>query len=120
MEQKDKDEENADDDNPDDDNPEDIDSILNDPDFQHMSDSDLDDLPLASAESEDEEMFNDDSHKIDADSERKREAQEAKEKKRNELNAKTDDYMQNALQSMRSQTGMKEKKDKGSIRMRGR
>ena len=115
MEQKDKHEENGDDDNPDDENPEDIDSILNDPDFQHMSDSDLDDLPLASAESEDEEMFNDDSHKIDADSERKREAQEAKEKKRNELNAKTDNYMQNALQSMRSQTGLKEKKDKVSI-----
>ena len=109
---KDEDDENEKDDNPEDENPDDLDDILNDPDFQHMSDSDLDDLPLASAESDDEELFNDDSHKIDADSERRREAQEAKDKKQKELNAKTEDYLQNALQSMRSQTGLKEKKEK--------
>ena len=97
-----------------DENPDDMDSILNDPDFQHMSDSDLDDLPLASAESEEEELFNDDSHKIDADSERKRQAQEAKEKKEKELKNKSDEYMKNALQSMRSQTGLKEVKERDS------
>ena len=97
-----------------DENPDDMDSILNDPDFQHMSDSDLDDLPLASAESEEEELFNDDSHKIDADSERKRQAQEAKEKKEKELKNKSDEYMKNALKSMRSQTGLKEVKERDS------
>ena len=45
---------NQDDEDEKDENPDDMDSILNDPDFQHMSDSDLDDLPLASAESEED------------------------------------------------------------------
>ena len=81
--------------------------IYNDPDFQHMSDSDLDDLPLAQGESEDEdENIPDEQLKnIDADSERKSKNREAREKKEKEVNAKTDQYMQNALSSLRSLSG---------------
>ena len=89
-------------------------NILNDPDFQHMSDSDLDDLPLANAESDEDELFNDNHQNIDVDSERKRHAKEVKEKKEKELSSKTDEYMQNALHSMRSQTGIKAKSEKSS------
>ena len=81
--------------------------IYNDPDFQHMSDSDLDDLPLAQGESEDEdENIPDEQLKnIDADSERKSKNREAREKKEKEVNAQTDQYMQNALSSLRSLSG---------------
>merc|ERR1712141_168471 len=81
--------------------------IYNDPDFQHMSDSDLDDLPLAQGESEDEdENIPDEQLKnIDADSERKSKNREARERKQKEVNAQTDEYMQNALSSLRSLSG---------------
>ena len=85
----------------------DMDKILNDPDFQHMSDSDLDDLPFAHVESEDEEDYSDDENrqKIDADSERKKQEKEARDKKQQEVNTKTDQYLKNALNTLRSQSG---------------
>ena len=81
--------------------------IYNDPDFQHMSDSDLDDLPLAQGESEDEDEDVPDEQlkNIDADSERKSKNREARERKQKEVNAQTDEYMQNALSSLRSLSG---------------
>merc|ERR1712110_835452 len=87
--------------------------IYNDPDFQHMSDSDLDDLPLAQGESEDDdENIPDEQLKnIDADSERKSKNREAREKKEKEVNAQTDQYMQNALSSLRSLSGNAKSKE---------
>ena len=82
--------------------------ILNDPDFQHMSDSDLDDLPLfENADSSDDSDDNetDNVQRIDADSERKRLKREAREQKEKEVNSKADEYMKNALESLRSQSG---------------
>ena len=78
----------------------DMDDILNDPDFQHMSDSDLDDkLPLFEGSDEDED-------EDDSETERKEEVKEqAVEKRKQDVNKKADDYMANALKSMRSMSG---------------
>ena len=71
--------------------------VLNDPDFQHMSDSDLDDkLPLFDkTDSEDSDMEND-------DEEKERSMSEEKEAKERETESKTDDYMKNALKAIKS------------------
>ena len=64
--------------------------VFNDPDFQHMSDSDLDDkLPL---------FDKTDSEDSDEDNEK----EEAKEE---ELESKTEDYMANAMKAMKSRGG---------------
>ena len=78
-----------------------------------MSDSDLDDLPLATGESEDEDDVSDDENvqRIDADSERKRTKKEAQEKKQTDVNVKANEYLQNALSSLRSQSGIKPKEN---------
>ena len=78
-----------------------------------MSDSDLDDLPLATGESEDEDDVSDDENvqRIDADSEIKRTKKEAQEKKQTDVNVKANEYLQNALSSLRSQSGIKPKED---------
>ena len=78
-----------------------------------MSDSDLDDLPLATGESEDEDDVSDDENvqRIDADSERKRTKKEAQEKKQTDVNVKANEYLQNALSSLRSQSGIKPKQN---------
>ena len=91
--------------------------ILNDPDFQHMSDSDMDDLPLfdnAESSGEEDDSQVDNLQRIDVDSERKKLAREAKEKKQNEINTKTSEYMQNALESLRSRSGKITKESKKS------
>ena len=68
--------------------------IFNDPDFQHMSDSDLDDkLPLFDKDDTDEEESN---------SEEDEKEQNEKEEKETELENKTSDYMTNALKAMKS------------------
>ena len=71
--------------------------ILNDPDFQHMSDSDLDDkLPLFDkTDSEDSDMEND-------NEEKERTMLDEKEAKERETESKTDDYMKNALKAIKS------------------
>ncbi len=69
---------------------EDADSILNDPDFQHMSDSDGDDLPLFEGADEDES---------DRSSEDEDDGEGAK--KAAEVEAKTDSYMENAMKSLK-------------------
>ena len=67
--------------------------IFNDPDFQHMSDSDLDDkLPLFDKDDTDEE----------SNSEEDEKEQNEKEEKETELENKTSDYMTNALKAMKS------------------
>jgi len=68
--------------------------IFNDPDFQHMSDSDLDDkLPLFDKDDTDEEESN---------SEEDEKEQNEMEEKETELENKTSDYMTNALKAMKS------------------
>lgn len=76
---------------------EDADSILDDPDFQNMSDSDLDDLPLfdkeytSEEESEEEEEGDDDND--NDNSERK--------KRKIDADTKAEEYLNNAMKALR-------------------
>jgi len=100
SEQEEEDEVKSEDDGEDDPEEDDAD-IFNDPDFAHMSDSDLDDkLPLF--EGEDSE---DDSPDEDKDDTEEAKKQKNEEKAEQEMKAKTEDYMANALQSLRSNAG---------------
>ena len=86
----------------------DDDDVWNDPDFQHMSDSDLDDLPLFDKKDSDDEPLEGDDEK---DDEKERQA----ELKERETEKKTDDYMNNALGAIRSAVGKDpESKGKGA------
>ena len=82
----------------------DEDDIMNDPDFQHMSDSDLDDnLPLFDkTDSEGESDLDDDANADEKVEEKKINVKEAKEI---EMENKTDDYMANAMKALKSQGG---------------
>ena len=83
------------------------DDVFNDPDFAHMSDSDLDSkLPLF--EGSDSEP---DSDSEEAEKEAEKKADKKEERER-EVQAKADDYMANALNSIRSNvTGKDGKKN---------
>lgn len=78
---------------------EDNDSIFDDPDFQHMSDSDLDDkLPLFDrTDSEDSDLD-------DEDDKAEEEKLSKAEQKERELESKTSDYMANAMKALKSAT----------------
>jgi len=81
------------------------DDILNDPDFQHMSDSDLDDLPLFEGSEKDSDEDSD----LDEEKKEKAESKAKKEKrvKAEKIAEETEDYMAKALSSIRSNAGLK-------------
>ena len=81
------------------------DSIMNDPDFQHMSDSDLDDnLPLFDKTDSDDESDLDETNTDEKDN-KKKEVIKEKEAKEIEIENKAQDYMANAMKALKSQGG---------------
>ena len=81
------------------------DSIMNDPDFQHMSDSDLDDnLPLFDKTDSDDESDLDETNTDEKDN-KKKEVINEKEAKEIEIENKAQDYMANAMKALKSQGG---------------
>ncbi len=82
-----------------------MDSILNDPDFQNMSDSDLDDkLPLFDKE----ESSDDDSIDEDENAEKFEKEREKEEARQREVDAKADDYLTNVMKTLKSRSGKKQ------------
>jgi len=81
------------------------DEIFNDPDFQNMSDSDLDDkLPLFD-KTDSEDSDDEDNNQKEQNGDEKAEAEER------ELENKTSDYMANAMKAMKSNTKRSEIED---------
>ena len=94
----------------------DDDDVFNDPDFAHMSDSDLDSkLPLF--EGSDSEPDDSDSEEADKEAEKKADKREERER---EVQAKADDYMANALNSIRSNVAGKDGKKNPRAQVRHR
>ena len=93
------------------------DDVFNDPDFAHMSDSDLDSkLPLF--EGSDSEPDSD-SESEEAEKEAEKRADKKEERER-EVQAKADDYMANALNSIRSNVAGKDGKKNPRAQVRTR